>query len=205
MADKSALNLLIPPFAGAVIGWITNWVAIKLLFRPHSPVTVFGWKIQGLIPKRRKEISRSIAKAIEKDLLSSSDIASMLDGMEWKAEVEKMVEEMVEHRFTSLDRLKGLPVIGLLSDNLKYHIKFLLTKEILGRIDGKKSSIATKFRDNVDIKATLINKIDRLDVRRFEGLLTEFIARELKHLEYLGGIMGFLIGVLQSAFIYFYG
>lgn len=205
VANPTALNFIIPPLAGAVIGWITNWAAIKLLFRPHLPVEVFGWKIQGLIPKRRKEIARSIARAIEKELLSSSDIASMLNGIEWKQEVEKMVEEMVEHRFTSLERLKGIPVVGLLSDNLKYHIKYLLTKEILTRIDDKKGSIAEKFRDNVDIKETLIGKIDGLDVRRFEGLLTEFIARELKHLEYLGGVMGFLIGVLQSAFMYFYG
>lgn len=197
-------RLLLPPVVGAVIGWFTNYVAIKLLFRPHTPIDVFGYRVQGVIPKRRKEIARSMAKAIEKELLSTEDLAGTLNGIDWKGEVEKTVEEAVEHRFGG-ERIKGIPVIGLVSENLKYHIKYLLTKEILRQIDRKKGTIAAKFKENVDIKEMLVTRIDRLDLMRFEKLLTDFIARELKHLEWLGGIMGFLIGLGQSGFMYFFG
>jgi uncharacterized membrane protein YheB (UPF0754 family) len=197
-------KLLLPPFVGAVIGWTTNYVAIKLLFRPHRPVEVFGYRFQGLIPKRRKEIARSIARAIEKELLSSEDIAGVLTNIEWKKEVEQVLEDLVEHRLSS-EKLRKLPIVGLVSDNLTYHLKYLLTKEILKQIDLKKDSIVAKFRKNVDVREMLFSKIDKLDVVRFEGLLTEFIARELKHLEYLGGVMGFIIGVFQSGIFYFIG
>lgn len=196
-------RLLLPPIIGAIIGWITNYVAIKLLFRPHHPIEVFGYKVQGLIPKRRKEIARSIAHTIEKELLSSEDLAGVLNGIDWKGEVERSVEEVVEHRFSS--KYTALPIVGLVAENLKYHVKYILTKEILGQIDKKKGSLAAKFKDNVDIKDLMITKIDRLDVHRFEGLLTEFIARELKHLEWLGGVMGFIIGLMQSGYYYFVG
>ncbi len=198
----SYYNLLLPPLAGAVIGWATNYAAIKLLFRPHYPIEVFGVKVQGVIPKRRKEIARSIARAIERDLLSSKDIASLLKGIEWKDEVERAVEEIVDHRFGG-ERLKGVPVIGLVSENLKYHVKYLLTKEILKQIETKKDTFISKFRDRMDINGIVAERIDALDLGRFEKLLTEFIARELKHLEYLGGIMGFIIGLFQSALYYF--
>ena len=46
----------LPPLFGAAIGWLTNYVAIKLLFKPHRRVEIFGLNIQGVIPKRRKEI-----------------------------------------------------------------------------------------------------------------------------------------------------
>lgn len=197
-------SFLVPPAAGAVIGWVTNYAAIKLLFRPHRPVRIFGFKFQGVIPKRRKEIARSIARAIETELLSSEDIASVLKGMEWKKEVEKTVEEIIDHRF-STGRLKGIPVVGLVSENLKYHIKYLLTKEILKQVDRKKEDLAARFKRNININEMVVSRIDRLDLMRFEGLLTEFIARELKHLEYLGGVMGFFIGLAQSGFYYFYG
>ncbi|MBI5903570.1 MAG: DUF445 family protein [Deltaproteobacteria bacterium] len=196
-------QLILPPITGALIGWVTNYVAIKLLFRPHKPVEVFGYRVQGVIPKRRKEIARSMAKAIEKELLSSEDLAATLGKINWEEEVEKMVEEAVEHRFGS-ERLSKIPLVGVVSDNIRYHVKYLLTKEIVRRLDSRKEAFASKVREHIDVKEMLVSKIDQLDLMKFEKLLTEFIARELKHLEYLGGVMGFLIGLGQSVFYYLY-
>lgn len=190
------LELLLPPVVGAIIGWLTNYVAIKLLFRPHVPFSVMGFQVQGVIPKRRKEIARSMAKTIEKELLSSNDLATALSGLKWEKEIEKTVEEAVEHRFSS--KFLKLPVVGLVSENLKSQVKLILTKEIISHLDRKKDSLAAKVKDSIDVQELLVNRIDKLDLKRFERLLTDFIARELKHLEYLGGVMGFFIGVFQS-------
>lgn len=194
--------LLLPPLSGTAIGWLTNYVAIKLLFKPHRRVEIFGLNIQGVIPKRRKEISRSIARAIEKELLSSEDLARVLSGLNWEEEIERTVEEAVEHRFSS--KMSSIPVIGLVSDNLKNQIKYYITKELLRQLERKKGSFAEKFKNNINIQEMMMSKIDQLDLKRFEGLLTDFISKELKHLEWLGGLMGFFIGVAQSFFMYFY-
>ncbi len=196
------LHLLLPPIVGAIIGWFTNYITIKLLFRPHIPVDLFGYRLQGIIPKRRKDIARSIAHTIEKELLSSEEIATSLDGLDWKGEVEKTVEEAVEHRFSS--KLRALPVIGLVADNIKYHVKYLVTKEILTQIDRKKDLLASKLKEKVDIKKHVVAKIDSLDLERFEGLLTAFISTELRHLAWLGAAVGFVIGVGQYFFQYYY-
>ncbi|HLC18653.1 MAG TPA: DUF445 family protein [Thermodesulfobacteriota bacterium] len=200
MAEASIISdyrFFLPPVVGAIIGWITNYVAIKLLFRPHLPVKVFGYKFQGLIPKRRKEIARSIARTIEREILSSEDVASMLKTVKWKEAVENIIEDMVEHRLGSRT-LSKIPVIGLASENLRYHIKYLLAKEVVTQIDKNKDELVARFKDNVDINELVVSRIDNLNFERFESLLTDFIARELKHLEYLGGVMGFIIGSGQS-------
>jgi len=194
--------LLLPPLSGTAIGWFTNYVAIKLLFKPHRRVEIFGLNIQGVIPKRRKEISRSIARAIEKELLSSEDLAKVLSGLNWEEEIERTVEEAVEHRFSS--KMSSIPVIGLVSDNIKNQIKYYITKELLRQLERKKGSFAEKFKNNINIEELMVSKIDQLDLKRFEGLLSDFISKELKHLEWLGGLMGFFIGVAQSFFMYFY-
>lgn len=194
---------ILPPLVGAVIGWLTNYVAIKLLFKPHRPFIVLGLKFQGIIPKRRKEIARGMAKTIEKELLTSGDLASALDSIDWKDEVEKTVEEVVDHRLTA-SRLKRVPVIGLVSENLIYHIKYLITKEILRQVDKKREVFAAKFKDTIDVKDMLATRIDTLDLVRFEELLTEFIGRELRHIEWIGGIMGFFIGLAQSVIFHFF-
>ena len=197
-----SLSLFLPPIIGAAIGWLTNYVAIKLLFRPHVPFNVLGWRVQGVIPRRRKEIAHSIARTIEKELLSSEDLAKALSGLNWESEIERTVEEVVEHRFSS--RFLQLPVVGLVSQGLKSQIKYILTREIVSHLDRKKGMLAAKVKENIDVKDLLVTRIDRLDLMRFERLLTDFIARELKHLEYLGGVMGFLIGVFQSLLTYFF-
>ena len=196
-------DLLLPPVVGAVIGWLTNYVAIKLLFRPHVPFSLLGYQVQGVIPKRRKEIARSMARTIEKELLSSDDLAKALSGLEWEKEIEKTVEEAVEHRFSS--RFLKLPVVGLVSESLKSQVKYVLTKEIITHLDRKKETLAARVKGSIDVKELLVNSIDKLDLKRFERLLTDFIARELKHLEYLGVVMGFLIGVFQVALTLVFG
>lgn len=192
---------ILPPLVGAVIGWFTNYVAIKLLFRPHTPFNFLGLKLQGLIPKRRKEIARGMARTIERELLSSEDLATALDAVDWKGEVEKSVEEIVDHKLTQ-SRLKNIPVIGLISENLTYHVKYLITKEILRHVDKKKNSFAAKFKDTIDVQDMLASKIDGLDLMKFEELLTDFIGRELRHIEWLGGLMGFMIGLIQSVLFF---
>ena len=197
------LKFILPPIIGAAIGWFTNFVAIKLLFRPHEPISIMGISVQGLIPKRRRQIARSMADTIESELLSSRDFASLLDSVDWKGEVEQAIEELVEHRLSS-ERLKKVPIIGFVSDNLRTQIKYLITKEILAQIEKKKAGIKDKLQSKIDVRGMVTERIDNLDLVKFEGLLQKFIARELKHLEWLGGLMGFIIGLVQSLFFFLF-
>ncbi len=73
------------------------------------------------------------------------------------------------------------------------------------QIDAKKEGLINRFSEKLDLKEVMISKIDNLDLVSFERLLSDIIAKELRHLEYLGAVMGFLIGVAQSAIFYFIG
>ncbi|MFQ5328447.1 MAG: DUF445 domain-containing protein [Thermodesulfobacteriota bacterium] len=196
------LWIVLPPIIGATIGWLTNYIAIKMLFKPHRPVRVFGYNFQGLIPKRRKEIGRSIARAIERQLLSSNDLADALSGIDLKAEIEQSVEEAIEHRFKS-NKIKSIPVIGLVSENLMNNIRYLITRELFLHLDKKKDDIVNRFKESIDVNHLLSSRLDDLELEEFEALLTEFIGKELRHIEWIGGIMGFLIGVVQVILLYF--
>jgi uncharacterized membrane protein YheB (UPF0754 family) len=194
-------RIFLPPIIGAAIGWLTNYVAIKMLFRPHKPIRILGYKFQGVIPKRRKEITRGITTAIERQLLSATDLASALEGIDFEAEIEKSVEEVVEHRFKT-DRIKNIPIIGLVSESLVNHIRYFITKELLKQLNKKKGTIVNKFKNSIDIDNILTSKIDNLDLKNFEALLTDFMGKELRHIEWIGGVMGFIIGLFQVGLFY---
>ncbi len=197
--DAILLNykLLLPPVIGALIGWLTNYVAIKLLFRPIKPVNILGFQFQGLIPKRRKEITRSIAGTIEREVIKPDDITGLLSGIDWESEVKGMIEALVDKRLGS-KKLRSIPVIGFASENITLQLKHRLTKDIIRHIDKKKHELAVRFKDGIDLQDIMTKRIDSMDFEKFEDLLTDFISRELKHLEYLGGLMGLLIGIAQS-------
>ena len=61
---------------GGIIGWITNLLAIKMIFRPLKPIKIplINYELVGLIPKRRREIAASIGEVIETELLSTKEI-----------------------------------------------------------------------------------------------------------------------------------
>ena len=69
-------TILILTIVGGLIGWITNILAIKLLFRPIKPIKIpiLNIEILGLIPKRKNEIAANIGEVISNELLSMDDI-----------------------------------------------------------------------------------------------------------------------------------
>lgn len=103
------LSFIARPLVGAVIGYITNDIAIRMLFRPRTAKHLFGWKIPftpGLIPKEKSRIASSIGSAIsknlmnrevlEKTLLSSEMVGKIKQGIESYIEVQKHNDESVE-------------------------------------------------------------------------------------------------------------
>lgn len=64
---------LLGPLTGGIIGYFTNWLAIKMMFRPHQPKFLFGIKIPftpGLIPKERGRIAEAVGSSISENLMN---------------------------------------------------------------------------------------------------------------------------------------
>ena len=75
------MKIIIPIIVGAIIGYFTNWLAIKMLFRPHYEKRIFGYKLPftpGLIPKERYRIAKSIGETVGVYLLSPDTIIEEL-------------------------------------------------------------------------------------------------------------------------------
>ena len=67
--------ILILSLVGGIIGWLTNILAIKLMFRPINPmkIPILNIEILGLIPKRKNEIAENIGEVVATELLSIDD------------------------------------------------------------------------------------------------------------------------------------
>ncbi|OAT72084.1 DUF445 domain-containing protein [Parageobacillus thermoglucosidasius] len=91
--------LLFMIVVGAIIGGVTNSLAIKMLFRPHHPVYMFGKRLPftpGLIPKRREELAEQLGKMVVEHLLTPEGIRRKLMTNEWTDGAVEQVQQFVE-------------------------------------------------------------------------------------------------------------
>ena len=51
-------------------GWVTNWVAIKMLFHPRKPMKILGFTIQGVFPPNQQKIAETLGQIVGKELLT---------------------------------------------------------------------------------------------------------------------------------------
>lgn len=84
---------------GAIIGGVTNMIAVRMLFHPFKPYYIFNKRIPftpGLIPKRREEIATKIGQVIEDHLLTESLIHSKLNAPETRAKIHQLIVSQIE-------------------------------------------------------------------------------------------------------------
>lgn len=70
---NTVITILFMVVIGSLIGGVTNHLAIKMLFRPHNPVYIWGKRLPftpGLIPRRRDELAKQLGKTVVKYLLT---------------------------------------------------------------------------------------------------------------------------------------
>ncbi|MCL2378139.1 MAG: DUF445 family protein [Defluviitaleaceae bacterium] len=75
------IQFLLPPVLGGIIALSTNWIAIKMLFRPHREIRLFGIRLPftpGLIPKERSRLARKLGEAVSVHLLTPDVLANKL-------------------------------------------------------------------------------------------------------------------------------
>ena len=79
--------ILIMMLVGALIGGFTNFIAIRMLFRPHRAIYIGRWKLPftpGLIPKRHNELASQVGKIVVNHLLTPESIQKKLNNHEFK-------------------------------------------------------------------------------------------------------------------------
>jgi|GEM_PF-1240465 len=90
------MDWVITPLVGAVIGYFTNWLAIKMLFRPHEEKRIFGIKLPftpGLIPKERQKLSKAMGDTLSRNVLTQDVLMNSIASPEVKAQLAVAIDE----------------------------------------------------------------------------------------------------------------
>ncbi|PKL93193.1 MAG: hypothetical protein CVV20_04910, partial [Gemmatimonadetes bacterium HGW-Gemmatimonadetes-1] len=89
-------RLVLPPLFGAVIGLVTNALAIRMLFRPYREVRLFGLRFQGTLPRRQAAIAGTVSRVVSSELLREEQVARRLAGPEVRAALGALAQTLAE-------------------------------------------------------------------------------------------------------------
>ncbi len=190
------MKIVILALIGALIGYVTNVLAIKLLFRPIEPKTFL--KIQGVIPKRHQEIAVSIGEIVEEELLSMEEILDELlektDKKEILDTVKYKILDIIKSKFMMFSMFEGV-ITNALDD--------VFEKEGEKFLNEMTENMIHKVTTSISIKEMVTDKILKLDLIEMEEIIIKIAKNELKHIEMLGGVLGLFIGIIQGIIVTF--
>ncbi|WP_028829120.1 DUF445 domain-containing protein [Proteocatella sphenisci] len=195
------LKIMFMVVVGGLIGWMTNVIAIKLLFRPLLPVKIplINFHIIGLIPKRRFDIARNIGQTVHDELISMDEIGEKLltdENKNWIAdEIKGKISTVIDEKMSILPSSLKMMAMGMFGD--------VVDKEISVFIDEKSGELIKKAGENVNIGEMVEEKINQFELEKIEEIILSVAKSELKHIEVLGGFLGAAIGLFQAVVMQF--
>ncbi|BEO92067.1 DUF445 family protein [Fusobacterium nucleatum] len=190
-------QLLVMVLISGAIGWITNWVAIKMLFRPHKEINFGLFKIQGLIPKRKAEIGTGIASIIQNELISVKDVISNIDREEFSKRLNSLIDDVLDKNLKKKVKEKFPLLQMFFTDKVAKDVGNTI-KDIVMENQEKIFEIFSNYaEENIDFEVIISDKISNFSLDKLEEIITLLANKELKHIEIIGAILGMIIGAVQ--------
>lgn len=179
---------IIAPLLGGVIGYITNDIAIRMLFRPHTAKYVFGIHIPftpGIIPKEKKRIAEAIGGVISENLMNKEVLEKYLLSEDMVEKIRGAVEEFIATQQKN-------------EETVSQFLEHSLSKEEIDSISQNINQSITKQTYEKLADSSVGDKVAHIALNQVAQKLTIDGAQEL--LAGLGGVLGGIGGMAAGLF-----
>jgi uncharacterized membrane protein YheB (UPF0754 family) len=174
-----SLLWLIPPLAGAIIGYVTNAVAIKMLFRPLREIRVFGIRLPftpGILPRQRHKLAENIGAMVERQLITPEILITRLHREDVRTTIRDSLALYTEKLLTKRIDLGEFPflnrslreILGLESASpLEKNLSAILEKQVQRSAPQAVSHLAALLETNFPRMAeSLILFLEKPEIHR---------------------------------------
>ena len=163
---SNIFKILILASIGGVIGYVTNVVAIKLIFRPIKPIKIplINKEIIGLIPKRKAEIASNIGEIVQKEFISLDEILENIITEEDKENVVEYIK--VKIKVIINEKMAFAP--SAIKNIIQGYVSEAIENEIKQSIDDLSEEVIRKANKRIDIGKMVEDKINNLDLYELE-------------------------------------
>lgn len=185
------------PTFGLLVGYLTNFLALKMIFRPQQPLKIGPVTFQGLFHKRQKEVARDYSRLIADEVVNPSNIAeAVLRGprRDYAAEiVARFLRDEVDEQ---LGRMKPAVQAAMGRDRFEA-AQQAAAGYTVSRLPELVRPIDDYAKEAMNLSETLSSRLAVLPPDEFEGMLRPAFKEDEWMLIAVGAALGFAVGVLQ--------
>ena len=191
------------PAIGGLIGLTTNWLAVKMIFRPIKPSPLLFFKLHGLMARRQAELAKAIGRVVGEHLVEHKDVVKSLNKLDFGGILGKVLDRGLAPK---IQELRSLPLIGgFLTEERIADIKQSITDSIMEHREEVLDEVEKGLSKGLDVPKLVEAKVAAFEILKLEKLVLEVASRELRSIVVLGGVLGVLIGLAQVGFLWLRG
>ncbi|WP_207513002.1 DUF445 domain-containing protein [Longitalea luteola] len=190
--------LIIIPFTSAFIGWASNKLLITLLFHPLQPVRLPGFTIQGIIPKRQKQLAAQLSTVASREFGTLAALEAKITNPDNFKKIMPTVEMHVDD-FLRNKLKEAFPMIGMLiGDRTIATLKEIFMKELETLFPVIMKTYVQNLKEELNLEQLIHDKIAAVSPERIEATVRETMGKELRQAGLLGAALGFIVGCVQA-------
>nr|WP_232373702.1 DUF445 domain-containing protein [Leptospira chreensis] len=198
-------KLLMIPFTYGFVGWVTNWLALKMTFYPIQFVGIppyLGW--QGIIPRKAHKMASKSVDVITERLLNIKEVFLKVDPKKAELLFLPALEPSIRYTMREFSDSLDPKLWDMIPEVVREEIYHKVKRES-GVTIRKVIRKLQKDIDNLfDVKALVLKKLSGNNVSLVVELFQEVGAPEFRFIERSGFYFGFLLGLVQMIFMIYF-
>lgn len=194
-------RIVVFPVVGLVVGTMTNWLALKMIFEPVNPRKFLCFTLHGLFLRRQNEVAAVYGRMVATDVLNSRNIIEAILKGPYSDRLFELVYDNVQEAVNASAAVTEKLIHMSIGEETYASIKEDITDHIVQKFPESLRQIEDYATTAMDLEVTLREKMKLLSSAQFENLLHPIFEEDEWKLVLMGGVLGLVIGLLQAFFI----
>jgi uncharacterized membrane protein YheB (UPF0754 family) len=190
------------PLFGLMVGFATNWLALKLIFQPVEPISLFGVKFQGLFIKRQNEVATEYAAMLAHEIFTFDRIfAAIVNGKN----KQRFIDLVSKHAQAAIDDAAGFskPLIKFMGGDKTYdRMKKIAVNKTIKELPRSVKPVYSYAETAMDLNTIFRTKMINLSPKDFVGFLRPVFQEDELKLILVGAALGMAAGFGQLFFVF---
>jgi uncharacterized membrane protein YheB (UPF0754 family) len=189
---------LVMPLFGFFIGWITDWLALKMVFLPREPRKFFGvFTWQGVFQKRRDQVAADYGDMIAKEIITIPNIVEAVLTGPKSDRLFQIVQREVQR---TIDEQAGVIkpfVVAAVGSTRFQQMKASVAEKTVQRVPQTVRHAEDYATGALDVRNTVVERMRQLNRLEFEQLLRPAFRQDEWKLIAVGAVIGGIVGEMQ--------
>ncbi len=184
------------PIQGVIVGYVTNWLALTMIFRPLYPKKIMFVTYHGLFLKRQDEVAKKYCGMFANDILTPRNLMEEI----LYRRAARRVFEAVQHGLENEFKGDGNIDASLHNDRFE-EIKKQVLEETINAMAGASSKLEKYMGRALNVERMMYDRMSKLPPEEFEPILRSAFQEDEYILILIGAVLGSLVGLGQALYM----